>query len=596
MQKPPKKLLKKQGFAPSRVVTDKLRSYPSAFRALGLTAEHVHCHRANNRAENSHQPIRRRDAKCNASSRTDRHSISSPFTHRLTIAFIINAISTCAPTSRSFEPQRSRFGQPPALPPDPAYCWPNFQFGRERVKAQLTQRHYWKETPAEILDLQADCREGDDGQDVENVPITTVMAQPSIDRDADEAVILISLNMCTGTIHYVRCPNSCNLNFSRVARAGKEMQPPHPTSVFRRHLRTGVIFIAVALVIVGGVALWKILTGPSDESLRSDAVPCYPPSHFGPPPGAGYTAEEVRIETEAGHILAGTLTLPENTERPLPVVLLITGSHAQNRDQVGTTIKPFSYYRPFRQIADALSRRGLAVLRVDDQGVGCSEGGPLQDIVIPKRADDTRSGVKFLRSRSDIDAQRIALLGISEGANIAVDIAATDPSIKAIVTMAATATPGWDVYVSQQWQLILNDVYTDKERKQRAVGVDKQTILSERTNRFRVEVSGGKWGPWWQSFMEYDPSEFAPNVKCPVLILHGDRDSNVPVNHADLLAKALRAGGNVNVAIEIFTDHNHLFLRDADGYFRRYKELLSHTNQISGEVLFVIVDWLVLNT
>ena len=58
-----KKLLKKQGFAPSRVVTDKLRSYPPAFRALGLTAEHVHSHRANNRAETSHQPVRRRERK-----------------------------------------------------------------------------------------------------------------------------------------------------------------------------------------------------------------------------------------------------------------------------------------------------------------------------------------------------------------------------------------------------------------------------------------------------------------------------------------------------------------------------------------------------
>ena len=58
-----KKLLKKQGFAPTQVVTDKLRSYPPAFRALGLTAEHVHNHRANNRAENSHQPLRRRERK-----------------------------------------------------------------------------------------------------------------------------------------------------------------------------------------------------------------------------------------------------------------------------------------------------------------------------------------------------------------------------------------------------------------------------------------------------------------------------------------------------------------------------------------------------
>jgi len=63
MKKLLKKLLKKQGFAPSRVVTDKLRSYPSAFRGLGLTAEHVHCHRTNNRAENSHQSIRRCERK-----------------------------------------------------------------------------------------------------------------------------------------------------------------------------------------------------------------------------------------------------------------------------------------------------------------------------------------------------------------------------------------------------------------------------------------------------------------------------------------------------------------------------------------------------
>jgi len=57
------KLLKKHGFAPSRVVTDRLRSYPAAFRAIGLTAEHDRGLRANNRAENSHQPIRRRERK-----------------------------------------------------------------------------------------------------------------------------------------------------------------------------------------------------------------------------------------------------------------------------------------------------------------------------------------------------------------------------------------------------------------------------------------------------------------------------------------------------------------------------------------------------
>ena len=58
-----KKLLKKYGFAPSRIVTDRLRSYPAAFRAIGLTAHHDRGLRANNRAENSHLPIRRRERK-----------------------------------------------------------------------------------------------------------------------------------------------------------------------------------------------------------------------------------------------------------------------------------------------------------------------------------------------------------------------------------------------------------------------------------------------------------------------------------------------------------------------------------------------------
>jgi len=58
-----RKLLKRQGWAPTRIVTDKLRSYHVAFRSIGLTAEHIDNKRSNNRAENSHQPVRRRERK-----------------------------------------------------------------------------------------------------------------------------------------------------------------------------------------------------------------------------------------------------------------------------------------------------------------------------------------------------------------------------------------------------------------------------------------------------------------------------------------------------------------------------------------------------
>ena len=84
-------------------------------------------------------------------------------------------------------------------------------------------------------------------------------------------------------------------------------------------------------------------------------IPCYPASHFNPPANANYTAEEVRLKTPAGHMLAGTLTLPSDRPPPHPAVVLITGSSPQNRDMMGHWAWPASAYRPFRQIADALA-------------------------------------------------------------------------------------------------------------------------------------------------------------------------------------------------------------------------------------------------
>jgi len=112
---------------------------------------------------------------------------------------------------------------------------------------------------------------------------------------------------------------------------------------------------------------------------------------------------------------------------------------------------------------------------------------------MPQRANDARAGLTFLRSRSGIDPHWLGLLGLSEGPNIAVTIAATDPSIKAIVTLAGTASPGWDIYVSQQWYFVHNDIFTDTERERLAAGLDKETILAQRTKRFRLEVEEVRW-------------------------------------------------------------------------------------------------------
>lgn len=156
------------------------------------------------------------------------------------------------------------------------------------------------------------------------------------------------------------------------------------------------------------------------------------------------------MSTKEGFRLAGTLTIPSDVPPPFPAVVLITGSSPQDRDMVGSRQKPVKYYRPFRQIADALSRRGVAVLRMDDRGVGCSEGGDIKDATIPERADDIRAGLDYLRKRGEIDEHRLGLLGISEGGNIGPMIAATDSSIRALVIMAGSATSGREI---QEWQV-----------------------------------------------------------------------------------------------------------------------------------------------
>jgi dienelactone hydrolase len=82
---------------------------------------------------------------------------------------------------------------------------------------------------------------------------------------------------------------------------------------------------------------------------------------------------------------------------------------------------------------------------MDDRGVGCSEGGDIANAPIPERADDIKAGIRYLKNRNEVDAERIGLIGISEGGNIGPMIASEDPTIRAIVIMAGSASTGRDI-------------------------------------------------------------------------------------------------------------------------------------------------------
>ena len=146
------------------------------------------------------------------------------------------------------------------------------------------------------------------------------------------------------------------------------------------------------------------------------------------------------MKTPAGHTLAGTLTLPKSASRTKPVsaIVTVTGSGPQDRDESLAFLPGF---RPFRQLADALARRGIAVLRMDDRGTGAS-GGTFKGSTSADFAEDVRAGLAYLRTRPEIRANRLGVLGHSEGAIIAPMVAEKEPTLRAIVLLAGIARLG----------------------------------------------------------------------------------------------------------------------------------------------------------
>lgn len=293
------------------------------------------------------------------------------------------------------------------------------------------------------------------------------------------------------------------------------------------------------------------------------------------PAGAPYAAEEVSVRTPAGHALSGTLTKPTGFTGRLPAVVTITGSGLQDRDEY---IGIAGGYRLFRQVADTLGRRGIAVLRLDDRGVGGSGGDPAGTSA--DFADDIRAAVAYLRARPEIDPARIALVGHSEGGMIAPMIAATDPRLAGIVLMAGTAFNGRQIIDFQ----IANGVRGTPSIAE----ADRDSVIAASRAQFDSTTARSAW---MRFFLAYEPLPTARKVKQPVLILQGARDQQVRPEEADLLERALRTSGNTRVTKRVFPDRNHLFLRDADGHPSGYAKLTDP--KVDGEVLGALADWLV---
>jgi pimeloyl-ACP methyl ester carboxylesterase len=326
-----------------------------------------------------------------------------------------------------------------------------------------------------------------------------------------------------------------------------------------------------------------------------------------------YLAEEVTFtNARAGITLGGTLTLPKK-EGSFPAVVLITGSGAQNRDE------EILGHKPFMVLADHLTKNGIAVLRFDDRGVGTSTGD-FGAATTNDFATDVEAAIKYLRTRTDINKNKIGLIGHSEGGTIAPLVAAKDPDVAFIVLMAGTAIPGDELMMLQNYMLgkvngmpedelkklsLINrqiydvikqepDLTVMKARLQAVFNKEMKPLLiskgvpQDEVAHYLTIQSTELASPWYSNFIKYDPAPALEEVKCPILAINGEKDLQVaPKANLDAITRAAEKSGNKKVTVKQLPGLNHLFQESATGAPSEYgsiEQTISPValNEISG--------------
>lgn len=311
-----------------------------------------------------------------------------------------------------------------------------------------------------------------------------------------------------------------------------------------------------------------------------------------PVPPFSYKEESVSF-TNAQYTFNGTLTLPENYSRNTPVVLMVTGSGQQNRDE-----ELFSH-KPFAVIADALARQGIASLRYDDRGWG-DKSVNFADFTTDDFRQDAAAAIPLLRKRFN----KVGILGHSEGGTIAMMLAA-EGKADFIVSLAGMAISGKETLIMQNRQAMT------------AIGLPKETVDSycNSISKALDEIASGKKAseiniddvpvalkpvtikalqqadtPYIRHFLTVDVGKLLPEIKCPVLALNGNKDTQVDCDaNTTRIEKGL---ANCKHSIKKMDGVNHLFQHCNTGIVTEYQQI---EETISPEVLQEVAKWIKTN-
>jgi len=336
-----------------------------------------------------------------------------------------------------------------------------------------------------------------------------------------------------------------------------------------------------------------------------------------PKPPFPYDAQDVSYEPAPGIKLAGMLTLPRSGG-PFPAVLLITGSGPQDRDET------LFGHKPFLVIADYLTRRGIAVLRVDDRGVGGSTGSSVQE-TLDEMVSDVLAGVAYLKGRKEVDPKQIGLIGHSEGAIVGPSAAVRSTDVAFVVMLAGTGVSGQEVLKAQGEAITRASGGSDADvaREHAMQEMIFRVLRTEKDNKAAVEKMKSEWAamkaklpsdqaaqrepedvidaqfqrvtlPELRSFIFFNPAEVLDKLKTPVLALNGSRDLQViPSQNLPAITAALVKAGNTDFTVSELPGLNHLFQKCNHCTVDEYGKL---DETFSPVALEIVGDWLTRHT
>ena len=340
-----------------------------------------------------------------------------------------------------------------------------------------------------------------------------------------------------------------------------------------------------------------------------------------PKPPFAYNVKDFVYEGNETKLSYGaTLTYPKE-DKKFPLIILITGSGRQDRDET------IFDHKPFAVIADYLTKKGYAVLRVDDRGAGKSTGD-FSNSTTADFAQDVEEHIRYAKNLPMIDTTQIGLLGHSEGGLIAPMVAVRNKSVSFVILLAG---PGVEIgeLMAMQNEMVLKSAGISQEAINTYIPLYKnlmKTIVSINSiqdanakaieivknwysntdknlvkattnissesdiNKFATTMSETLSTKWWKYFASYNPQIALQKLKCPVLAINGSSDIQVP---ADANLKAIELGlkkaGNKKGTTMKFDNLNHLFQKCSKCTVQEYGEL---ENTIEPEVLEYIYNWL----